>query len=229
VAVVDELGAAGLSRPHFVVSNPIDTEMFTPLRLGEGDRLRARFGLTRPTVTYAGRLGPEKNIGVLLRAVALLREQGTLVDLALAGHGSQEPVLRSLAAGLGVAAQVKFLGTLPHEELAPLLRVSDAFAIMSTSETQSMVLLQAMASGVPVIAANSRALPEFVGPDNGILVDPHDPAPVARALAGLIASPERRRLLGVAGRRRAEKHSVEAVTDAWESLYGSVLQGRLAA
>ena len=61
-----------------------------------------------------------------------------------------------------------------RSDLARLLRISDTFAIMSTSETQSMVLLQAMASGVPVVAANSRALPEFVVPANGVLVDPHD-------------------------------------------------------
>ena len=77
---------------------------------------------------------------------------------------------------------------------------------MSTSETQSMVLLQAMASGVPVVAADTRALPEFVGPANGVLVDPHDAARLARALAELLAAPERRRQLGAGGRRSAERH-----------------------
>jgi len=62
---------------------------------------------------------------------------------------------------------------------------------MSTSETQSMVLLQAMASGVPVVAANSRALPEFVSPSNGVLVDPHDVTRLTQVLADLLASPSR--------------------------------------
>ena len=227
-SVFDELGATKLCRPHRVVSNPIDIELFTPVHGDERAALRARFGLRSPTITYAGRLGPEKNIEVLLRAVALLRDSGVAAELAIAGHGSHEAVLRAMAAGLGLEGQVRFFGTLPQEELARLLRISDIFAIMSTSETQSMVLLQAMASGVPVVAAQSRALPEFVSASNGVLVDPHDPVRLARALEGLLDSPEQRRQIGSGARRSAERFGVESVTDEWETLYRSVLNGRLA-
>jgi glycosyltransferase involved in cell wall biosynthesis len=120
---------------------------------------------------------------------------------------------------------VKFLGTLAQDELARLLRISDIFAIMSTSETQSMVLLQAMASGIPVVAADTRALPEFVGPANGVLADPREPIVVARVLADLLAAPERRRHLGCGGRRSAVNYDVSTITDAWETLYQSVLKG----
>ena len=146
-------------------------------------------------------------------------------ELAIAGHGSHEPTLRALANQLRITQQIRFLGTLPQDELAQLLRISDAFAIMSTSETQSMVLLQAMPSGVPVVAADTRALPEFVSPANGVLVEPHDPVRLSRALAELLTSPERRRLLGSGGRRSAERYSVETITDEWESLYRSMLDG----
>ncbi len=224
-SVFEELGTARLCRPHLVVSNPIDTDLFTPVRADERDAMRAHFGLCSPTVTYAGRLGPEKNIEVLLRAVAMLRNSGVTAELAIAGHGSHEPILRALAMELRIGPHVRFLGTLPQDELARLLQISDAFAIMSTSETQSMVLLQAMASGVPVVAANTRALPEFVGPANGVLVNPHDPAHLAQTLAHLLASPERRRRLGSGGRRSAERYGVETVTDEWESLYRSVRNG----
>jgi glycosyltransferase involved in cell wall biosynthesis len=95
---------------------------------------------------------------------------------------------------------------------------------MSTSETQSMVLLQAMACGLPVVAADSRALPEFVTAANGVLVPPHDPQALATALADLLAAPQRQSALGAAGRRIAEQYSVETVTDEWETLYRSVLQ-----
>lgn len=224
-SVFEELGAARLCRPHLVVSNPIDTDLFRPPLSDERDTLRAQFGFGSPTVTYAGRLGPEKNIDVLLHAVAMLRDGGVAVELGIAGHGSHEPTLRALANQLRITQQIRFLGTLPQDELAQLLRISDAFALMSTSETQSMVLLQAMASGVPVVAADTRALPEFVSPTNGVLVDPHDPKRLSRALAELLTSPERRRLLGSGGRRSAERYSVETVTDEWESLYRSMLDG----
>ncbi len=228
-SVFEELGLARLHRPHRVVSNPIDTNLFVPLRPGEAAALRARFGLQRPTITYAGRLGAEKNIDVLLHALAALRDRGAVADLAIAGHGAHEPILRTLALDLGLGDQVRFLGTLPQDELARLLRISDTFAMMSTSETQSMVLLQAMASGVPVVAAASRALPEFVGPANGVLADPHDPVRLADAFQALLSSPERRRALGAAGRRSVARYGVDAVADAWEALYGAVLRRDLAA
>ena len=228
-SVFDELGQAGLNVPNFVVSNPIDTDMFRPIGAGESDSLRAKFGLTAPTITYAGRLGPEKNIEVLLRAVAILRDRGVIADMAIAGHGSHEAILRLLAADLGIAQRVKFLGTLPQIELAGLLRVSDTFAIMSMSETQSMVLLQAMSSGIPVVAASTRALPEFVRPATGMLANPHDPVEIAAALEQLLASPDRRAVMGLAARKSAERYGVETVTDEWEALYRSVLPGRSAA
>jgi glycosyltransferase involved in cell wall biosynthesis len=223
-SVFAELGMAQLCRPHQVISNPIDTRLFTPVYPDERSALRTRFGLTVPTITYAGRLGPEKNIEVLLRAVAALRDNDVVVELMIAGHGSHEPILRTLAAELRIGRHVRFLGTLAQEDLAILLRISDTFAIMSTSETQSMVLLQAMASGIPVVAADSRALPEFVSAANGVLVDPHDPVALARALADILTSPERRRAMGAAGRETAERYGIDSVTDRWEALYRSALQ-----
>jgi 1,2-diacylglycerol 3-alpha-glucosyltransferase len=223
-SVFAELGMARLRRPHQVISNPIDTGLFTPIHPDERLVRRAQRGLTVLTVTYAGRLGPEKNIEVLLHAIATLRGHGVAVELMIAGHGSHEPILRSLATELRIDRHVRFLGTLGQEELAELLRISDTFAIMSTSETQSMVLLQAMASGIPVVAADSRALPEFVSRANGVLVDPHDPALLARVLGDILASPERQRAMGSAGRQTAERYGIEFVTDRWEALYRSALQ-----
>jgi glycosyltransferase involved in cell wall biosynthesis len=228
-SVFEELGLAKLYRPHGVVSNPIDTGLFTPLRGDERDSLRRLFGLYGPTITFAGRLGPEKNIEVLLRAVAALRDEGVITELVIAGHGSHEPILHSLAEKLGIVAQVRFLGTLAQKNLAQLLKISDVFVIMSTSETQSMVLLQAMASGVPVVAAATRALPEFVDASNGILVEPDDPVRLALVLGELLAAPEQRRRLGLAGSRSAKKFAVETVTDEWEALYHSVLHRSSAA
>jgi 1,2-diacylglycerol 3-alpha-glucosyltransferase len=218
-SVFADPGLARLRRPHRVISNPIDTFLFRP------PEKREPFAGRPLSITYAGRLGPEKNIDILLHALALLRDQDIAAELSIAGHGSHEPILRRLVVALRIDKQVKFLGTLPQDDLARLLRTSDTFAIMSTSETQSMVMLQAMASGVPVVAADSRALPEFVTPANGVLVDPHDPVRLARVLEDLLASPTRRHEMGAAGRLTAERHSVETVTDEWEALYRSVLQG----
>jgi len=228
-SVFAELGHDRLRRPHRVISNPIDTALFTPAPASEHPAARARYGVAGPVITYAGRLGAEKNIDIILHAVAALRDNGVTATLCVAGHGAHLPILQKLAADLRILAQVRFLGTLPPAELAQLLQISDTFVMMSTSETQSMVLLQAMACAVPVIAADSRALPEFVGDGNGVLVDPHDACALAHALAGLLAAPERRAQLGAGGRRIAENYSIETVTDHWDKLYAEMLAGRRAA
>jgi 1,2-diacylglycerol 3-alpha-glucosyltransferase len=221
-SVFDELGSAKLRRPHSVVSNPIDTGLFAPSPSARA-AFQARFGLPGPTIVYAGRLGPEKNIDILLRAVAALAHADVPADLAIAGHGSHEPALRALAIGLGIESRVKVLGTLTPPDLAGLFQAADVFSMMSTSETQSMALLQAMASGLPVVAANSRALPEYVNNTNGLLVEPDDEAALAQAFRGLLDAPERRRELGAGGRRFAMEYGVEAVSDAWESIYEAVV------
>ena len=222
-SVFEELGMERLRRPHSVVSNPIDIGLFKPVAATERPALCGQFGLPGPTITYAGRLGPEKNIETILHAIAALRDQGIAADLAIAGHGAHEPVLRALAAELRIGERVRFLGTLAPQDLARLLQNSDIFVMPSTSETQSMALLQAMACGVAAVAANSRALPEFVGPSNGVLVQPHEPARLAAAFSDLLGSPDRRRRMGAAGRRSVERYGVETVTDEWEMLYRSVL------
>jgi glycosyltransferase involved in cell wall biosynthesis len=228
-SVFDELGGAKIARPIAVISNPIDTSLFSPGPDREATALRAKWCLSGPLVSFAGRLAPEKNIEILLHALAALRARGVVAQLALAGHGSSDASLRQLAATLGIADQMRFLGTLPQPELASLLRLTDVFALMSTSETQSMVLLQAMACGVPVVAADSRALPEFVGPESGVLTHPHDADRLAAVLEHLLAAPETRHRMGSAGRQRALKYGVAAVADSWEELYQATQNRRLAA
>ncbi len=214
-AVFAELGLARMRHQPVVVSNPIDTECFRPRDIRAED-----FGLRAPVITYAGRLGAEKNIESILHALALLPDGPTL---ALAGHGAQEHALRRLAAELGISDRVAFLGTLDKQRLACLFSASALFVMMSTSETQSMASLQAMACGVPVIAPDQGPLAEFVTTGNGRLVSPHDPAALARAIADLLADPDRRAMLGEAAHRLAQHHSIAAVTDSWESLYRSLL------
>lgn len=227
-SVFAELGSSKLQPPHGIVSNPIDTSLFTSASESTRAALKTQWGLSYPTVTYAGRLGPEKNIEVLFRAVSAVKASHPTLSLAIAGHGSHEATLRALAATLGIASHVRFFGTLDQADLARLFQASDVFAMMSTSETQSMALLQAMACGVPVVAADCRALPEFVNSTNGVLADPHDSASLARILADLLALPDRRRDLGEGGRRSAEKYCIETVTDEWESIYRIVVEQRLA-
>jgi 1,2-diacylglycerol 3-alpha-glucosyltransferase len=224
-----EMQAHGLRRPGAAISNPIDTACFRPPEPGEQAALKQRLGLAGPTVLFAGRLAREKRIDVLIRALPVLRRRLPGATLVLAGHGSARPTLAALAAELGVAAHVRFTGTLDHAALAELCRAADAFAIASTSESQSMVLLQAMSAGLPAVAARQGPLVEYLPDTGGMLAAPGDADAFAAALAAILADPERRAAMAARAVVAAARFGVTAVADTWLDVYARVGRGALSA
>jgi glycosyltransferase involved in cell wall biosynthesis len=223
-SVFDELGQGRLRRPLEVVSNPIATDVFLPVAPAVKCRLKAELRLPGPTIVYAGRLGSEKNIGPILHALALLKQRIPSVELVIAGHGSQEPRLRGLAQQLGLGPSVRFAGTLPKSGLAELFQASDAFVTMSTSETQGMALLQAMACGIPVIGANARAIPEYIGSDRGFVVEASDAASLSARLADLLGNRDLRLQLGAGGASYVQQFATERIADQWEDHYQLLIE-----
>ena len=218
-ATAEAMHAAGFERPVTVASNPIDLGDFSPASGAERARLRAELGLAGRTVIYAGRLAMEKKLDVLIDAFALAARTRPDLTLALAGHGSARGALERQVRRLGLHDRVRFLGSLPHAALARWLRAGDLFGIASTSESQCMALLQAMACACPAVVVGCRALPEVLGTDAGLVARPDDPADFARCLGRLLDEPELARCCGRAASRRAALSSVSAVTDQWEALY----------
>lgn len=222
-SVVDEMQAFGLRAPHAVVSNPIDTLLFRPATPAEKLSLKTRLGFSQATIVYAGRLAVEKNIDVLIRVLALLKSRVPDVMLALAGHGSERGRLERLANELDVAHHVKFLGTLDKTALADAYRAADVFAIASTSETQSMVLLQAMSSGLPAVAARWRALTEYLPDNAGFLAEAGNAEDFAAKLATILGQPSLKVEMGAHATRACQRYSVANVVRTWEEIYASLM------
>lgn len=226
-SVVDEMRAFGLRKPYAIVSNPIDTCLFRPGTPAEKASLKSRLGFSKTTIIYAGRLAIEKNIDVLIRAIALLKRDVPDVMLALAGHGTARSRLERLAHELGVAHRVKFLGTLDKAKLADAYRAADVFAIASTSETQSMVLLQAMSSGLPAVGARWRALTEYIPSAAGFVAEPGSPDDFAAKLAIILGQPSLQKSLGENAARIAQRFSIDNVAKMWEEIYASTISAAL--
>ncbi|TDQ49294.1 glycosyltransferase [Actinorugispora endophytica] len=219
------LAGKGFSRPVEAVSCGIDLERFQP-RPDERAATRARFGLPdRETMAFVGRLDVEKRIDELIRSLPLLLEHRD-VQLALAGTGQRQAELKRLAETLGVADRVHFLGFVPDEELPLFYVAADLFAIGSVAELQSIATLEAMSTGLPVVAADALALPHLVRSGrNGYLYPPGDVAELARHLLAVLESPERRAAMGAASREIAQTHDHQRSLDRFEEIYARVRPG----
>lgn len=182
-----------------------------------------RFAFTGPRsggpVVMVGRMVALKGVDTLLRAVALAVRETPDFRLDVAGDGPELAASRTLAAELGLDEHVRFLGMV--RDVPGLLRSASAFVLPSYSEGISLTLLEAMASGLPVVATAVGGSPEVVADgDTGLLVPARDAERLAIALLRVWRDPDAARRMGEAGRRRVEGHfDVRAMVAAYEALY----------
>ena len=160
-------------------------------------------------ILFVGRLTTEKGIDVLLKAVAKL-DPALDVHVDLVGGGDQRKNLEQLAHSLGLDARVTFHGHAPEEELRTLYSRATVFAIASIAELQSIATMEAMASGLPIVAANAVALPHLVHDgENGYLFEPGNVEEMAARLTDVLTAATRRATpdaAGLARRRRDPRH-----------------------
>ncbi|MDN5916278.1 MAG: glycosyltransferase [Pseudonocardia sp.] len=171
-----------------------------------------------PTVLFVGRLEQEKRVGELIAAFARVPDRSTRLEIV--GDGARRGEWTALADRLGVADRVLFRGVVDDDALVAAYRRCAVFCIPGIAELQSLVTLEAMAAGRPVIAADAVALPHLVRPGrNGVLYPPGDVAALAGALTALLADPDARARMGAASREIVAEHSLEATLDEFEDLY----------
>ena len=222
-ATFEEMERFAFRAPHRIISNPIRTDIFRPLVSRE--HLKARFNFSGFTLLYAGRLAPEKQLDLAIRAVASLAPTTPTLSLALLGRGSAEDDLKSLSRSLGVDGRVRFLGFVPDRStVAEIYNAADAFVIPSTAETQCIAAMQAMACGLPVVGVRAWGLGEYISAANGILVDPGNEPALTRALAHLATHPQVRHDLGEGGRAFVHAFSAPVIAAEWEDVYQETLR-----
>lgn len=171
------------------------------------------------TVLTVANLRAEKAHEVLLAAAAQLAPRYPHLRFQVAGDGPRMAELRELAAALGIADRVAFLGH--REDVAALLAAADLFVLPSRSEAFPNGAIEAMAAGLPVIASATGGLLDLIDSGTtGLLVPPDDPAALAEAIEGLLLSPARASLLGGAARDEVtRRYSFERMVRAFEDLY----------
>ncbi len=194
-----------------VVPNAIDTELLERPDEKEMERVRERYQVRGRFVLFAGNVKPHKNLERLIRAFALVREQGEHDDLQLLLIGddvSRYGALRRAVEKTGLRQDVRFFGFVPPSTLAALYRMASVFAFPSLYEGFGLPPLEAMSCGTPVVTSRISSLPEVVG-DAAVLVDPYSVEDIALGISRLLDDHDLRRQLIDKGLARARSFSWE--------------------
>jgi 1,2-diacylglycerol 3-alpha-glucosyltransferase len=188
-------------------------------------QIRSRYGIPdKPVLLFVGRLDPEKKLNEVLDAVAMALRR-TDFCLVVVGKGIQQSALEKQAVRLRITENVIFTGFVPEEDLPMIYQLSQCFIIASIAELLSLATLQAMASGLPVIAARAGALVELVHDRaNGLLFNVGDIDKMANCMVEILGNDTLCRQMGAKSLEYSQQHDIHGTVRAFESIYEYVGQ-----
>lgn len=206
--------------PVDIVPNGVDLGRFRP---GIAPAVAREEGV--PTILYVGRFDPRKGLPELIEACVILARDATPFRLVLVGDGALRPRVERMVNGSPLRGRVRFEGRVGHDRLPAYYASADVFCSPARGgESFGLVLLEAMACGVPVVATGIPGYRTVVTPDrDGEIVSPRDPVGLAIGLGRLLRDPRRRAHLRAHGLETARRHGWESVVDRLEAVYDSLL------
>jgi len=194
----------------------VDIDKFNPSFKSESMRNKLSGGHPNdPLLVYVGRLGMEKGLDELKHVLKTIPN----ARLALVGKGPAEPSLRRTFQDM---PQVNFVGQLQGDDLSEALASGDVFVMPSTTETLGFVVIESMASGVPVVGARAGGIPSIIDDDKtSLLANPKDPTDFANKVKSLLDDREKLKNMGIAAHKEMQNHGWEAATSHLRNdLYG---------
>jgi glycosyltransferase involved in cell wall biosynthesis len=215
---VDREAEAFLGRSCAVISHGVDTGVFNP-DPAQRASLRAELNLSpdAPIVLTVSALEERKGVQWMIHALPRLIEALPGATYVVVGDGPHKETLRSLADELGVADRVRFLGA--RTDVARFYQAADLMVILSKGEASSLVSLESLACGTPVIASRHPPFDELIAPQWGRQVDERDSLALADTIVALLSSPQRLHCLGEAGRAHIlDRHNWDQVAQEYFEL-----------
>ncbi|MHB1318520.1 MAG: glycosyltransferase family 4 protein, partial [Anaerolineae bacterium] len=210
-------------RPALHVPNGVVIDRFRSCE--PGTKVRQSLGLTADDVVVGnvGRLSPEKGHGILLQAAVTVLHRFPNARFVIIGDGALRPELKRQTAELGLNRAVIWMGA--RHDVEVLYKAMDVFVLPSLWEAFGIVIVESMASGVPVVAADLPGTRELIQPgETGWLAEPGNPAALAAAITDALARPEARsRVARAAFEQVVSSYSIEAVADQYERIYDRLI------
>jgi glycosyltransferase involved in cell wall biosynthesis len=221
-AMQETLTEYGVSTPRHVLPTGIPLAQF-----GQGDRAQFRaahgIGSERPVALFVGRIAHEKNIGFLIEAMSTAVSIRQDLLLVIAGDGPAVPALRQQVSARGLERQVLFVGYLARPQgLADCYAAADVFAFASRTETQGLVLLEAMAAGLPVYALAEMGTRDILAAERGARIAANDASAFGIGLAVLLGKRQQLESMAAEGRRYARDWAAPALAQRLAGLYRSL-------
>lgn len=219
---VELLNRVGLNKKAVAISCGIDLNRFNPNN--DGSTIRAKYSIPIvPTLLYVGRLDKEKNVDVLLQAFSSIVNK---IDahFVIAGKGAEKKRLTELAKSLGIINKVTFTGFVEDCDLPNIYRIASCFVIGGIAELQSIVTMEAMASGLPIIAVDAMALPELVTHGkNGYLFKITEKEKLSEYMLRILSDSLLQKKMAQNSLELIQKHAIENSLSAYEKIYQDVL------
>ena len=198
----------GVKVPINVISNGININSFKS-KTGKKQKI--------PVILYLGRIDREKSLDILIRAASVIKSDFKMI---IAGHGKELPKLIKLSRKLNLTDKIRFSGQIVGSDKIKLFKNSDIFASASVIEVQSIATMEALASGLPVVAAKAGALPELVfNNQNGLLFKPFDHKSLASKLDLLLSNPKLRKKYGKESLNIIKNHDIKNTFIKYENLF----------
>jgi glycosyltransferase involved in cell wall biosynthesis len=214
----------GLESGYTVIPTGIDLELFSA---ADGKKIRSQNGWGNDSVMISvGRLSAEKNWQTLLESAALVIQDYPDLRVVIIGDGPERQTLQDFSSQIGISEQVDFMGEAPFSEIPAYLKSADFFGFASTSETQGLVTLEAMAAGLPVVAVDASGTRDILQHDcQGLLVENH-PQALASAICHLMDKEELIDKFKTAALERAAVFDIKLLAKKLVRVYEQAIQDK---
>ncbi len=218
-----------LKSQPIVISNGVDLGRFMP-EYGDRKSILSRWKIdqSKPIILYVGRLDVDKKVSLLVQAMSTILQK-TAAHLILVGEGKERENLQKIAKELGMAKSVTFTGLIANGDLVLPKIYQDATLFVNPCpiEAQGISVLEAMASGLAVVAANSGALPEVIkSGQNGYLFEPNNQEDLAQKISSILNEPQKIKKMGQKSLEIIESHKVENTFSKFETIYKSLINNK---
>ncbi|MBL7159784.1 glycosyltransferase [Candidatus Microgenomates bacterium] len=223
----DLLKAGFNKKPIKVIPSGMNLKKAVCLSEKEALKLKEKMGLRHKVVLHFGRLSGEKSVDIVLKSAKLVIEEDHQTSFLIIGDGPILKDLKALVKKLRISDKIKFTGAIQHDKLlsSGILSIADVFVTASKMESQGMVVIEAMATGLPIIGARKAALPEVIG-SAGLLVKPDNPQDLAEKTLRVLTDEKLKAEMRKSSLKRAKEFSIEKSTDKLLELYQELIEKR---